>query len=122
VKSGQLVAPGIPQAAEHELMEKIISTYGKTWHTWPMREDARLPLGAPQLMMGFTAEGQINPALLTARDQRFDLSAEAKKQNRADIPAPQIQPGADAWQQGQAVQVQLAPVAGASNKAASARR
>lgn len=34
VKSGTLVAPGIPDVAEHELMEKLVSTYGKTWHTW----------------------------------------------------------------------------------------
>jgi len=33
VKSGLLIAPGIPQAAEHELMEKLVSTWGKTWHT-----------------------------------------------------------------------------------------
>ena len=34
VKSGQLVAPGIPQVAEQELMKKLVGTYGKTWHTW----------------------------------------------------------------------------------------
>src|SRR4051812_30452713 len=34
VKSGQLIAPGIPAMAEHELMEQIAGTYGKTWHTW----------------------------------------------------------------------------------------
>ena len=34
VKSGQLIAPGIPEAAESELMKKLVSTYGKTWHTW----------------------------------------------------------------------------------------
>src|SRR5690606_10802917 len=32
VKSGSLIAPGIPYAAEHELMEKLVSTYGKTIH------------------------------------------------------------------------------------------
>src|SRR4051794_17695634 len=30
VKSGELIAPGIPQAAEHEFMKKIAATYGKT--------------------------------------------------------------------------------------------
>ena len=34
VRSGQLIAPGLPEPAEHELMETIASTYGKTWHTW----------------------------------------------------------------------------------------
>ncbi len=60
-----------------------------------------LPLGLPELMMGFTADGQINPALVNDRDQRFNISTEAKKQNRADISAPRVQPGADAWETGQ---------------------
>jgi len=34
VKSGQLIAPGLPQSAENALMAKIATTYGKTWHTW----------------------------------------------------------------------------------------
>ncbi|WP_338485739.1 OBAP family protein [Pseudomonas trivialis] len=58
VNSGQLVAPGIPEVAEHALMEKLVHTYGKTWHTWHTDLDKRLPLGVPQLMMGFTAEGR----------------------------------------------------------------
>lgn len=33
VKSDQLIAPGIPEIAELALMEKLIHTYGKTWHT-----------------------------------------------------------------------------------------
>src|SRR5688572_1892051 len=45
VKSGALIAPGIPDAAEHELMEKLISTYGKTIHTWHTDRDLKLPLG-----------------------------------------------------------------------------
>ena len=31
VTSGLLIAPGIPAVAEHALMEKLVSTYGKTW-------------------------------------------------------------------------------------------
>jgi Protein of unknown function (DUF1264) len=30
VKSGQLIAPNIPEVAEHALMEKLVHTYGKT--------------------------------------------------------------------------------------------
>ena len=48
VKSGQLIAPGIPDIAEHELMEKLINTYGKTWHTWHTDLQKELPLGVPQ--------------------------------------------------------------------------
>lgn len=71
-----------------------------------------LPLGLPELMMGFTADGQINPALVNDRDQQFNISTEAKKQNRADISTPRIQPGADAWETGQTVQLQLVPLTG----------
>lgn len=31
VKSGMLVAPSVPEIAEHMEMEKLINTYGKTW-------------------------------------------------------------------------------------------
>lgn len=34
VKSGALIAPGIPEVAERELMRKLVGTYGKTSHTW----------------------------------------------------------------------------------------
>lgn len=108
VKSGQLVGPGLPDAAEHELMKKLVSTYGKTWHTWHLElPDNRLPLGIPALMMGFTGDGQADPAMVAERDRRFEISSEAKQKNRADIPAPPVQPGADAWQKGDVAQLQL---------------
>jgi hypothetical protein len=111
VKSGQLLAPNIPDLPEHELMEKLASTYGKTWHTWQTdQSNMTLPLGSPELMMGFTADGQINPAVVQERDRRLNISIETKKQNRADILTPSIQPGADAWQTGQTVQLQLVPL------------
>lgn len=106
VKSGQLVAPGLPAPAEHALMEKLIGTYGKTWHTWHAHDDeAALPLGIPQLMMGFTADGQLDPARLTARDARLDIDSAEARARRADIAAPSIAAGADAWMQGDAVQL-----------------
>lgn len=118
VKSGQLLAPSIPETFEHELMEKLASTYGKTWHTWQAEQpNMTLPLGHPELMMGFTADGQINPALVNDRDKRFNISTSAKRQDRADIPTPGIQPGADAWETGQAVQLQLVPLSGAGKQA-----
>ncbi|RYE17502.1 MAG: DUF1264 domain-containing protein [Sphingobacteriaceae bacterium] len=100
VKSGELIAPGLPQAAEHELMKKLVSTYGKTIHTWHTDQDWKLPIGSPMLMMGFTGDGQINNRLLTDRDKRFAVSTAEKKQNRADIPMPAVDPDANAWQKG----------------------
>ena len=105
VKSGQLIAPGIPQFAEEELMKKLVSTYGKTWHTWHTDQDKDLPLGVPQLMMGFTADGQADPAMVAGRDQRMGVRSEDKRKVRESIEAPSVAPGADAWQQGRAVQL-----------------
>ena len=100
VKSGTLIAPGIPEIAEHELMEKLVSTYGKTIHTWHTDQQRSLPLGAPMIMMGFTGDGQIHQDLVTARDQRFNVSTPEIKKNRQDIPVTGIVPGADAWKKG----------------------
>lgn len=100
VKSGTLVAPGIPEVAEHALMEKLVSTYGKTIHTWHTDQLRSLPLGSPMLMMGFTADGQLHPHLVEERDRRFGISTPHKKQNRNDIPMPQVDGMANAWEQG----------------------
>lgn len=105
VKSGQLVAPGIPEVAEHALMNKLVTTYGKTWHTWHTDLNKQLPLGVPQLMMGFTADGQADPAMVAERDQRLGINSSDKKKARADIIAPPIAPGADAWRQGNVIQI-----------------
>lgn len=105
VKSGTLVAPGLPAPAEHALMEKLVGTYGKTWHTWHTDLDKQLPLGVPQLMMGFTAEGQADPAMIQRRDQRLGISSSQEKRARADIPTPTVNPGADAWQRGNVIQL-----------------
>ena len=105
VKSGELIAPGLPIAAEHELMEEVVSTYGKTWHTWHTDQDIVLPFGNPALMMGFTKDGQIKPALIQDRDKRFDVSTASKRKNREDIPTPAHQPGADSWETGEIIQL-----------------
>ena len=57
VKSGVLVAPGIPELAERVYFKDLVSTYGKTFHTWQIDRD-EFPYGAPQLMMSFTQDGR----------------------------------------------------------------
>lgn len=101
VKSGTLIAPGIPEVAEHELMEKLVSTYGKTIHTWHTDQQRTLPIGAPMIMMGFTKDGQLKPELQADRDKRFGISTAEKKKNREDITMPTVQPGANAWEKGE---------------------
>lgn len=100
VKSGTLIAPGIPEIAEHELMEKLVSTYGKTIHTWHTDQQRKLPIGSPMIMMGFTKDGQLNPELLAARDKRFAVSTDEIRKKRADIPMPNVDAMANAWEKG----------------------
>jgi hypothetical protein len=105
VKSGGLVAPGLPDVAEHALMTKLVNTYGKTWHTWHTDQDLELPLGVPQLMMGFTQDGQADPAMIAQRDERLGIDSAKKRVQRTDIPTPNVDPLADAWQRGKVIQV-----------------
>lgn len=105
VKSGQLIAPGIPPLAEDALMQKLVGTYGKTFHTWHTDQHHALPLGVPQLVMGFTADGQAEPSMVAERDQRFGIDSAEKKSRRAGWPQPTISDGADAWQRGTVVQL-----------------
>ena len=94
--SGILVTPGVPEMAEHLYFEDLVSTYGKTFHTWQYDRDD-FPYGIPQLMMGLTGDGQVDEALLRARDERVGVDTAAKRRNRADIPVPDVVPGANSW-------------------------
>lgn len=107
VKSGQLIAPGIPPQAEYELMEKIIGTYGKTWHTWHTDQHVALPVGHPLLMMGFTGNGQAHAGMVDGRDRRLKVQSQDKREERENIAVPTIASGADAWQQGTIKQLLL---------------
>jgi len=109
VKSGALTAPGAPEPAEKDL-KVLIGTYGKTWHTWQVDRGDKIPLGIPQLMMAFTKDGQLDPKIGAERDKLYSVSVAAKKAARADIPDAKIDPGADAWQNGSAVQLDLKTV------------
>jgi len=106
VKSGTLMAPGIPELAEHAYFKDLISTYGKTFHAWQIDRDD-FPYGIPQLMMGFTEDGQADPAMIAARDRRLGVSSERRRRQREDIPMPDLVPGANAWRSGRTVQTRL---------------
>lgn len=109
VKSGQLIAPGIPELAEKAYFEDLVTTYGKTFHTWQVDRDD-FPYGIPQLMMGFTDDGQTKEMLLAERDRRLGISWRRRRQRRAGIPMPQVLPGANSWQSGRSVQTRLEEV------------
>lgn len=117
VKSGELIAPGVPELAEHDFMNSLVTTYGKTWHTWQIDRDHSFPMGIPQLMMGFTSEGQIKQSILQARDKRFSVSTAERKKNRANIPMPTVDAGANFWQSGKAMQLRLEEVPARTRRA-----
>ena len=106
VKSGILVAPGIPDMAEHAYFEDLVTTYGKTFHTWQYDRDD-FPYGVPQLMMCLTEDGQADEAAIRERDTRLGISTSHKRRNRDDIPMPSVAPGANSWESGRTVQTRL---------------
>jgi len=105
VMSGQLTASGLSDAAEKELMKEFVTTYGKTWNLWQVDRGDPLPLGLPKLMMGFTADGQADPAMVAKRDRDLHVDLAQVKAKRADFPTRPVAEGADGWQQGQAFQI-----------------
>lgn len=105
--SGLLVMPGIPEQIETIAMRTLANTYGKTWHTWQVDRGDTLPLGIPQLMMGFTRDGQLDPNAIAARDRKLGVSMQEKRQARAEIPVPQPAAGANSWETGQTPQTTL---------------
>lgn len=119
VKSGALTAPDMNSSAEKDLMKVIIGTYGKTWHTWQSDRYEKVPMGIPQLVMGFTADGQANQKLFTERDAQYHVANDKIKSARADIADVKIDPGADAWQKGQAVQLDLKTVSASTSSGTS---
>jgi hypothetical protein len=86
--SGELVMPGIPQTVEHTAIASLVSTYGKTWHTWQVDKDSSLPVGIPQLMMGFTADGQLKTEMLQKRDKDSASTAVTYGRRAKIWPAP----------------------------------
>lgn len=107
VKSGLLVAPGVPEMAERQLMKDVARSYGKTWHLWQVDRGDVLPVGGPRLMMSFTQDGQLDPQLLEHRDHALHISSAEKRSARVGIEAPVRIRGADAWEGGDIVQCQL---------------
>jgi hypothetical protein len=101
-----LIAPGIPEPVEHEIMKKLVNTYGKTWHTWQYDRHGDLPLGVPQLMMGFTQLGQAQESLVKEVEKEINYTVEERMKDRQDIEAPAVLAGANGWEQNKIYQIQ----------------
>ena len=105
VMSGLLTAPGVSALAEKELMTSFVSTYGKTWTLWQVDRGDKLPLGLPKLMMSFTADGQMDPAMVASRDREQQIDSAKVKAQRTSLATRPVAPGADGWQNGPGFQI-----------------
>jgi Protein of unknown function (DUF1264) len=90
ILSGQLCAPGLPDAAEKAFLARLVNSYGKTWHTWHTgRHDGppgdALPLGEPVLMWSFNREGECDEALKEDRNRVMGLDVERKREQRRSL-------------------------------------
>jgi len=102
VKSGMLIMPNrnVPEAAweiaENKEMEQVVKLYGKVYHLWQTDKGHKLPLGEPQLMTSFTADGQFDfEEHVGARDKRFGSNYRRKAEARKHIEEPETHPDAD---------------------------
>jgi hypothetical protein len=100
ILSGQLTAPGIPDAAEKELMRGKMNSYGKTWHVWNSapfgKRGDRMPLGGPVLEWSFNRDGEALPGLVEERDRRMGTDIVQERLNRKDlVPLAKPQSGVD---------------------------
>ena len=89
ILSGQLIAPGLPKAAEKALMKSKMNSYGKTWHLWNTGHEGhpgnKLPLGAPELAWSFNRSGEAIPNLIEKRDAKLKISTEEKMKERIEL-------------------------------------
>lgn len=81
VLAGGLVAPGMPAAEEEKFMTALLTTWGKTWHTWP-DPSTPVPMGEPLLMWALTGDGQEDPKVVAARDKAFNVSTSEVRKRR----------------------------------------
>jgi hypothetical protein len=87
ILSGQLVMPGLSDAAEHAVMQNLVNSYGKTWHLWnssPTAGDPQ-PMGQPQLAWSFNADSEVPASLVQARDTALGVDTAKKRTARADL-------------------------------------
>jgi hypothetical protein len=101
VPSGELVMPGLPEAAEKEALKDKINSYGKTWHFWKTGVHGApadpLPYGPPHLAWSFNHDGEVPADLVQSRDKRMNTDTTRRRQDRADLaPLARPQGGVDA--------------------------
>ncbi|WZZ59312.1 hypothetical protein YC2023_059419 [Brassica napus] len=91
VKSGSWAYPRLPEVLATPELKNIAKTYGD-----------KLPVGAPELMMSpqGVEQGVLRPELVKIRDEKYNISTDELKHQRAEIAEPEwINPMADYWKQ-----------------------
>ena len=87
--SAQVVAPGLPPRVERELVRLLLNGYAKTWQLWTTDGSdpagRSLPFGDARLAWSFNHEGEIEPALLGARDERMGVDTQRRRAQREDL-------------------------------------
>jgi hypothetical protein len=81
VLAGGLIAPGMNPADELAFMKALLTTWGKTWHTWPDPQTP-IPIGEPLLMWSSGRDGVIDEDLVAARDRQFRVSSAKLREQR----------------------------------------
>jgi hypothetical protein len=81
VLAGGLIAPTMKPDDEMAFMKVILTTWGKTWHTWP-DPTTTVPLGEPMLMWAVTGDGQLAEEVIARRDKQFGVKVEKIREKR----------------------------------------
>ncbi|MCD7451668.1 hypothetical protein HAX54_012989 [Datura stramonium] len=100
IKSGLWVNPRVPEMVVRPELENLTKTYGKFWCTWQTDRGDKLPIGPPSLMMSPQPVdlGIVKTGLVKKRDDKYNISTDAIKTMRADLPEPtHLNPRADYW-------------------------
>ena len=62
-------------------MQAVLTTWGKTWHTWPDPKTA-VPIGEPLLIWSLTGDGQADERVVAARDKQFNVNTKEIRMRR----------------------------------------
>jgi len=66
-----------------------------------------VPVGIPELVMGYTADGQIRESFVDQRDALFEVNTTEIRDSRMNISMPPVIAGADSWKYGYQLQYVL---------------
>jgi hypothetical protein len=81
VLAGGLIAPEMSAAEEMQFMRQILTTWGKTWHTWSDPQSS-IPIGEPLLMWSLSSDGQVDERVVRERDRQFHVSIDEIRKRR----------------------------------------